>query len=61
MEKNWVMTEEERLRMLRNRIERRKQEESSKTNRSEQKYEPEINDIKNYLSDEDVSDCIIIA
>lgn len=66
MEKSWVMTEEERLQMLKSRLEKKKMEKMSLVNKCKLKeikrfgrikneYEPDINIVHNYLSEEDVS------
>ena len=66
MEKSWVMTEEERMQMLKNRIEKRKQEEgvflqtSVKQNEFYiSKYEPDISQITAFLKQEEVIHVIL--
>jgi hypothetical protein len=63
MEKSWVMTEEERMQMLKNRMEKRKQEEETifktqvKLNQScetNPTYEPDLCQINTYLTEEEV-------
>ncbi len=63
MEKSWVMTEEERMQMLKNRMEKRKQEEETifktqvKLNQSCETnpiYEPDLSQINTYLTEEEV-------
>lgn len=61
MEKSWVMTEEERMQMLKNRIEKRKQEEEVylKTSVKQNefyigRYEPDISQVNAFLKQEEV-------
>ena len=62
MEKSWVMTEDERLQMLKNRIEKRKQEEEVCVKTSVKpkefyanKYEADFSQINTFLSEEEVN------
>jgi hypothetical protein len=63
MEKSWVMTEEERMQMLKNRMEKKKQEEETifktqvKLNQNcetNSTYEPDLCQINTYLTEEEV-------
>lgn len=61
MEKSWVMTEEERMQMLKNRIEKRKQDDVLpvktlvKSNEFHiDKYEADISQINTFLTGEEV-------
>ena len=68
MEKSWVMTEEERLQMLKTRHEKRQKTDpdptpsrgipsspSKRLHRLRASYEPDVQTIGNYLSQRDVS------
>ncbi|XP_076333593.1 thyroid hormone receptor beta-like isoform X1 [Tachypleus tridentatus] len=59
MEKGWVMTEEERLHLLRSRMERKQRQGASESDKPPQKvnisdYDPDINDVGKYLTENDV-------
>lgn len=68
MEKSWVMTESERLQMLKTRMEKKQKQRSEYgTDYKRQprirshhgyrnEYEPDINFIRNHLSENEVSD-----
>ena len=62
MEKSWVMTEEERMQMLKNRIEKRKQEVEISVKPSVKpnefyadKYEADFSQINAFLNEEEVN------
>ncbi|XP_023225253.1 thyroid hormone receptor beta-like isoform X1 [Centruroides vittatus] len=62
MEKGWVMTEEERMQLLRSRMEKRQRQEAAAAegDRMRQRrlsiveYEPDVNELSKYLSEDDV-------
>lgn len=60
MEKSWVMTEEERLQMLKNRLDKKKQQNDlllPKVHSSNNllSYTPDIKSINNYLNNQEVN------
>lgn len=58
MEKSWVMTEEERLQLLKSRMEKRKRQESESHTKAQNKsgfflgmgHEPDLNQLNNFLT-----------